>query len=321
MKKTGLLSILALALIVTYSGIVHAQDIAEQPCDTKFWNQMSSRAWLEAEREIMQNQNLIFKPDSVLDYTCFNKFVDVANDPGGNIFVHTDYFQKKPIARGYDPGSMDKALTHVVSASIKAYQAGNYNHTFLGDRAKDMNISTKRHPEVPSTVGKGPYACTHMAVVWQAAKCANFVDNSKFEETDGFYPFKNMKGHNGGKNIKGYEEINDVRKYGGPNPCGGPMANNGGSPGSHAGKEQSQPSSGWGPQIIVAKNEDESKGYKFQTPLNEIFTDVGKKLKPGQCGEKGIPTGVTIYVKNEKKHEDGACTNPGCTYTSGGTCS
>ena len=55
--------LLALFLLVMPSEGALAQ-IAPQPCDPQFFRQMESRAWLEAEREIMQNQNLIFKPDS-----------------------------------------------------------------------------------------------------------------------------------------------------------------------------------------------------------------------------------------------------------------
>ena len=64
--------LILLALIIgVFIPSPHAAEIAPQSCDSNYWRQLSSRAWLEAEREIMQNQNLIFKPDSVLQYTCF----------------------------------------------------------------------------------------------------------------------------------------------------------------------------------------------------------------------------------------------------------
>lgn len=40
-------------------------------CDPEYMQAMKARAWMEAQREISQNQNLIFKPDSVLEYSCF----------------------------------------------------------------------------------------------------------------------------------------------------------------------------------------------------------------------------------------------------------
>jgi hypothetical protein len=312
MRKLVFLTFWALLLTVSFGSYTYAaSDIAEQPCDTKFWNQLSSRAWLEAEREIMQNQNLIFKPDTVLAYTCFNKFVDVAAGPGGDIFVHTDYFQKKPIERGYDPGAMEIALKNVVAASAQQYFEGNFGHDYLGGRADKMSIPVKKYKEFDGQVRKdSPYGCNEMANIWQTAKCANFVDNSEFEKTDGFYPFKNMKGHGGGPNVQGYEELKEVRNW--PTACKGVDK----SAGPHHNEDPNNTAT-WENQIKFAKNENQAL-YQFQTPLNEIFKDVGEKLKPGECGKPGIPTGVMVYVKEQEKHMDGACTNPGCTYTAGG---
>lgn len=46
-------------------------------CEEEFWDMMKSRADMEANREITQNQNLIAKPDSVLMLTCFDSVLDV----------------------------------------------------------------------------------------------------------------------------------------------------------------------------------------------------------------------------------------------------
>ena len=48
-------------------------------CDPEFFDVMSNRAWLEAQREITQNANLITKPDSVLSLSCFNQFLNTAS--------------------------------------------------------------------------------------------------------------------------------------------------------------------------------------------------------------------------------------------------
>lgn len=46
----------AFLMLGTLSGSLKASaEIAEQPCSTQFWKQMSARAWMEAEREIMMN--------------------------------------------------------------------------------------------------------------------------------------------------------------------------------------------------------------------------------------------------------------------------
>lgn len=296
-------------------------NIAEQPCDTNYWRQLTARAWLEAEREIMQNQNLIFKPDSVLAYVCFDKFLDVAAGPGGKIFTHTKYFGKEIVTRQMDEG-MNKALTAVVSKALSNYIQNNFGHKLLGGRGEFMGISDADQKQKAATVTgeSASYECTTMANVWATAKCANFVDNSEFQEKDGFYPFEKLVGHNGGKDVKSYSEIVDTRAY--PTACGTPKKPASGTsivgPHSDASKSQSPTKGTWAEQIQYAENKNNL--YEFKTPLNKIFEDVNKKLKPAQnksdCGE-AIKTGVEVYVLNKRKGEDGVCTNPGCSYVDG----
>ena len=303
--------------------------VAEQPCDTNVWNQMSARGWLEAEREVQQNQNLIFKPDSVFEYTCFSDLVDIASSKGGDIFVHTDYFGPKIIPRGANPHAMEVALTEVVAKAMENYQNNNFDHSFLGGRADKM-AATESDFDLRNfaSATNSAYTCKSMAAIWQTAKCANFVDNSNFENQDGFYPFANLKGHAGGLNVKGYTEINDVRLL--PTACGGP-----GGEKEEEEEESSGPPSGldvtaaggeeeeesgpvartWEAQLKLAKNEEEK--YQFQTPLKQIFTDVNMRLKPGACQDP-ILTGISIMVDGKNIGPDGVCTNAGCTYSVSG---
>ncbi len=295
--------ILLFAVMTLMMGIAplhaSAQEIADQPCDAQYWRQMSSRAWLEAEREIMQNQNLIFKPDSVLEYVCFDQFASIAAWPGGDIFVHTDYFGKKIITR-YSAGAMEKSIFNVVSQALDSYEEGNFKHLFLGGRAGLMNAEITNAAFQPA-INKQAYTCQTMSKIWKAAKCANFVDNSSFESTDGFYPFKAIKGFNGGKDVAGYEDtIKETRIF----PTSLKCSDSVGAAGS------------WKDQIKLAENESNNL-YKFQEPLGKIFKEVGEKLKPGECGKPGEPTGVRVIIDGEVSHLDGVCTNPGCVYTKG----
>lgn len=50
---------------------------ADEPCDPAYDRSLKAIGWLHGQREITQNQNLIFKPDSVFEYTCFKKLIDV----------------------------------------------------------------------------------------------------------------------------------------------------------------------------------------------------------------------------------------------------
>lgn len=275
-------------------------EIAEQPCDPKYWDSLTARAWMEAEREIIQNQNLIFKPDSVLEYTCFDKFVDHAAKNAGDIFVHTKYFGKEIITRGSNE-SMEKGLTNAVSTSLKAYDDGSFKDgSFMADRAalvKDKGGSSSYSQS--GTASLGSYSCNVMQNVWKTAKCINFIDNANFKMTDGFYPFKQIKGLDG-TNVAGYQESfsgdKDPRQWPANLKCTGPDQNE------------------WKDKDDIAENLSEQ--YKFKQPLAQDFQKVREKIEPGQCGT-AIKTGVKVIVNGQEAGDDGVCTNPGCTYKDG----
>jgi len=297
-------------------GVASAQTIAEQPCDTKFWDQMSSRAWLEAEREIMQNQNLIFKPDSVLDYTCFDQFAKIAAAQGGEIFVHTSYFGEKIIQRG-SAQSTDQGINGVVYLPLFSYKRSNFSAnsnfspdnrssqfsgSFLGGRSQSLQASNTDHtPTAPTSSTSESYNCANMSAVWQAAKCANFIDNDRFKLTDGFYPFETIKGLKG-EDVVGYSSqesggpgIDETRQF--PSPC-----------------TRGTGIRSWSLGVIEAENRGESM-YQFQTPLGNIFKEVNDKIEPGKCENVTIRTGVSVITTDGEQGPDGVCTNPGCTFT------
>lgn len=279
-----------------------AGDIAEQPCDPKYWKSLEARAWLEAEREIIQNQNLIFKPDSVLEYTCFDRFVDHAAKNAGDIFVHTKYFGKEIIVRG-SAESMEKGLTNVVSTALSAYDKGSFEDSkFLADRSKYIIHGGNRieYPQSATSV-PGSYTCATMQNVWKSAKCINFIDNDMFAKTDGFYPFKEIKGlTSSDPTIKGYQKDysgdKDPRQWPEAIKCVGPAENE------------------WEDKDELANNLSDQ--YKFKQTLAQDFQKVREKIEPGQCGT-AIKTGVKVIVNGQEAGDDGVCTNPGCTYKDG----
>jgi hypothetical protein len=302
-------------------------DIAEQPCDTQYWKQMSARAWMEAEREIMMNQNLIFKPDSVLEYTCFDRMARLTAHKGGDTFTHTTYFGQ-PIIQKTDEQGLPKSINKVVYAVLEPYIQGNYSHDFLGGRAQRLSIDNKDSQiEPPLNPLDGDYVCNYMANVWKAAKCANFVDNAAFEQTDGFYPFEGIKGHNGTPDVKGYDEIQETRIWPTNLSCA-PQAGPGG--GQNVAQDMG-PAGSWEAQIRLSANiAGGGELYPFKEPLKEVYQDVFKRIAPQ--GEEGvdcsdqppIATGITVY-DGSSNYKDGVCTNPGCAYVRGngtglGTC-
>lgn len=277
--------------------------VAPQSCDPGYWQSMAARAWMEAEREIIQNQNLIFKPDSVMEYVCFDRFLEHYAKYGGDIFVHSQRFGD--ILKRCGPESMEAALTNVVLSSYFEYISGNFAHANLGERSSNMGVPAPgrgRALEIfPAYPSMRDYECSVMEEVWKAAKCINFIDNEDFQKTDGFYPFRTLypaKGDNQTKSVAGYEDIEDPRYYPAALKCSGPGA------------------SVWKENIDQSRNEQTM--YPFQTPLGELFVAVRKRLKPEECSAV-ILTGIKVITSNLDPYDDGLCTNPGCVPTKDGS--
>lgn len=156
--------------------------IADSPCDTLYYESLSARAWLEAQREISQNQNIILKPDSVFQYTCFDGLMRELADAAGNMLSETNAYGG-PLASGSFAG----ALNDLVNNSLITYVNNNYGgstYNLLSGHTAALGMY-----HTPTTVSSGtnaPYSCDIMSRVWQAAKCINFVTNSA---SDGFYTF------------------------------------------------------------------------------------------------------------------------------------
>lgn len=271
---------------------------------------------METEREIMQNQNLIFKPDSILAYTCFDKFAEHAAQYGGVLFTHTTYWDGQEIIPWGAPNGMDHAIKTVVLDSMKPYLEGNFgsggaSFSMLGDRGNALGATAGLGAYQTSQTGKGTYSCNVMSAVWKAAKCMNFIHNDKFQDTDGYYPFKNLKAHGDGEDVQGYEKIDETRQFPAALACTG------------ATKVFQQT---WKDAYEISRNENGfgnmSKLYQFSPPLVTAYQDVREKVEPGQCDD-AIFTGVTVIESNSSgngTYPDGVCTNPGCVYAKSGKC-
>jgi len=314
-----LVKILVCTLVLTglFSIESNAQNIAEQPCDTQFWRQMSAKAWMEAQREIMQNENLIYKPDSVLEYTCFDQFVAINAYHGGNIFVHTDYFGAQIIPRGTE-NSLETILTNVVSDSLNAYKANNFSNRFLSDRTAFMSIPANNSDFRDINAGERvSYTCDTMANVWRTSKCSNFIDNSAFQYTDGFYPFDVIAGFDGEEDVDGYSGgIQDVRQWG--PACIDTSDGNALADGISFG-----PSGTWENQIGLASNLGDDL-YASKNPLGETYFVTTRMTEAPEGGANcGAPifTGVQVVINGQQDtFPDGVCLNPGCSYSQNGTC-
>jgi len=176
---------------------------AETPCDPEYFDSLKSRAWLEAQREITQNQNLIFKPDSVFEYTCFDLYVNELADHANDMFSETQRWGEVP---GIDDQSMDRALQALVGEPLQQYIEQNFEqggtngpYDLLGGRSGEGSNSggggvgggsdntSIDHDIMPiSGEQRNTYNCDIMNRIWEQAKCMDFIHN---DENDGFFTF------------------------------------------------------------------------------------------------------------------------------------
>lgn len=172
-------AILTIAITATaLFGAISAASAQPASCDPKYWDSLKAKAWTEAEREIEQNQNYIYKADSVLQYTCFDQFVGVLGAQAVNLFSESTMWG------AINGPNMGQALQNLVGTSLQTYLANNFKDNYLGD------FSSAKYA---ATAG-GTYNCAEMAKVWTAAKCQDIANASTANDkantaanTDFFY--------------------------------------------------------------------------------------------------------------------------------------
>lgn len=134
---------------------------------------------LEAQREIIQNQNLIAKPDSVLEYSCFEQHLTLSGAQTGPLFSEQEGFFgiNDPFI---DPNSLDRAIYYLTFEALIEYLQANFWHKYLGDRSSLVGL--------PPAGGAG-YSCYAMGYVWNKAKCLDFIGENRYDQ-DSFYTFE-----------------------------------------------------------------------------------------------------------------------------------
>jgi hypothetical protein len=145
------------------AGSPNTKKSTSKACDADFMNQIYARAFLESEREVVLAGVAIRKPDSVLEYTCFDKLALDLAEKNNMIFAN-----KSTSANSFLPNS------------VSQYLSGSFSHKFLGrDGGSD--------PDYTAGGGGGGYSCDMMDSVNLLARCMDF-------DQDGhqFYSFETL---------------------------------------------------------------------------------------------------------------------------------
>ncbi|MGN7439110.1 MAG: hypothetical protein ACTHOO_10770 [Alcanivorax sp.] len=279
--RTFMMLTLSFAFLVTTTTQSQAASvIADTPCDSLYYESLSARAWLEAQREITQNQNIILKPDSVFEYTCFDRLV-------GELADHADEMLSETSSYGspLSSTSMDNALQNLVINSLTAYINNNFGsktggggYNLLAGHTAAAGINS-----VPQNMVGPAYNCDIMERVWNAAKCINFVSNST---TDGFFTFQE------------YATTADKRVL--PVACS-PITTN------------------WATNLGAAltagpwTNDPVQTYFALTTPQNCSGANC-------PCSGAPVPTGVRVIRSgfSNNDYDEHICLQPGCRYHPGG---
>ncbi len=259
-----------------------ASVIADSPCDPDYYKSLSARAWLEAQREITQNQNIILKPDSVFEYTCFDRLVFELADHADEMFSETN---KYGAPLGSD--SMDNALESLVITPLISYIDGNF-----GSKSSDgynllagHTAATGINHQPKSLTNTTSYNCDIMSRVWKAAKCINFTTNTT---EDGFFTFDEYK-----------DSIDDKRIL--PSTC--------------ASIQDS-----WSNNLKTALTEVPWINDSVDTYFDKTEPqDCGSGDSTCKCEGDPVPTGVTVVRTgyNVNEYPEKICIQPGCHYHPG----
>jgi len=149
---------------------------APTSCDPEYMDALEARAYMEAQREISMNKNLIFKPDSVLEYTCFDNFL--AHLAVSGLFSEAGCCG----ITGLGSSSLDNALSTAVAQAMYTYLTNNFPHS---NNNGFLNGRTATQYDVSQGWGQ-TYTCDMMGQIWTEAKCMNFFEE---DDHDAFYDF------------------------------------------------------------------------------------------------------------------------------------
>lgn len=260
--------------------------MAQTSCDPQYMDALESRAYLEAQREISMNQNLIVKPDSVLEYTCFHRIMGtLARSPGdrGN-FSESNRWGEIP---NHGATSLDEAFDEVVTSALISYINTNYAHTFLGGR------SGINYTPVNVVGSAGNYSCDRMLAVWNAARCMNFMNQTQ----DGFHDFE-------------YLRTNDPRQL--PSAC--PVN---GITSTWINRAFNNQASRY---VLTPENPMDGTAYT-DDPLVSYLNRINPySVAPAATCADPIPTGVVVYRQGSapEYYFEKVCPNPGCYYVPSG---
>jgi hypothetical protein len=312
------------------AGMGLAAPSAQDPgCDTEFMDAVSARGWLEGQRELTQAENLIFKSDSVLEYTCFQQMLEVVAVKAAPQFPESVLWSEVP---GITSLSTDIALEQIIGQELIAYLQANFPHSFRGGRVIPVDTPlADRNP--------GAYVCDSMKYVWEQSKCTPFMEKEPRLSTsggldiDGFYEFSRYASNDPRRlplQSAYCQPPKDNYVLAAKAAYNFPEGSGDSSEFPNTPHELPFPSASHPSWLQENPNSPDVRYHDdpIKTHLQFILpdSDCGTKFTPAGGA---IPTGITVHHGGQNlgqydvDYEEHICANPGCSYKpseEGGEC-
>ena len=291
-------------VITCFPVSVFAGAVIDSPgCDPDFYDVIEARSWLEGQREVETAERLILKPDSVLEYSCFDDYVTMLGNAANLMFsdrvavsaplfpAHPPAVIRPPIGgtipqpplnlglSGPNPpgappfllsSDLDNALNNVVRTPSFTFLGTNFGHTYAGGT----------YAGVPP----GAASCNAMNAVWMFLKCQDFDINT-------FRTFLELS-------------LFDPRTV--PTPCNDPGRG-----------------TRWANALAAAFPVPSFPtlpgGIDIVNPADRVYNTRMLHRTAGCSAAVPIPTGVQI-IGTAGPVADAVCSVPGCSYNGSGAC-
>lgn len=140
-RNMALVSFSALCLMgLTGTSLpARAADVVGPGCDPTFMEAMKSKAWMEAQREIMIAQSQIAKPDSVFALGCFGAFSSSSGT-----------------------GSFTGGTKYDISGKVSSYVSSAFPHSYGGGHYSGAGSNNGNNSD-----------CGLMQTIWNLARCSD----------------------------------------------------------------------------------------------------------------------------------------------------
>lgn len=278
--------------------VAQAQSIPPTACDPEYMDALKAKAWMEAQREVAHNKSFIYKPDSVMVYSCFDKMVGALfRETGKNSWLFSD----NPTPWGNVENKDEKTIENIkeiIEGSLDSYLGMGYKKT--------LNAPRHGSSEYSPSISAGSYSCSKAKEIWDTYLMADFIVKGE----DEFHTFKWYSGTDPRKNygLDSTKNASDVKGL--------------------AGKD-------WDEHMSIAYNTDDGMFIPADKAIDDteyeeddIVTHLDKILPPGigdpapgSCSEVDpIPTGIDIDrdgngdTDGDNEGPEKVCPNPGCVY-------